>query len=349
MRQSRVVVKDQWASHPSTEERNIFIKTLNIESTDSISEKPWLLFDNPEILQKKLTEILFINVKYKGPVNTLDFTTFKEKYYNEFISRTFQKEYNGFYDNRKISMFNLKEIFVEDHPKFKSFNELFTSENCSLANDLEMLNSDIDLLNEISANLKIIKTFDYEGRKYISIEAPTLVKKLEDERASLKGRILEIDKEVFKFFKARTSDNRSSILESKYEKYFMVLSDLEKFFKNYNELNSNLGSIYHRQIPMVEARQIIDQVKIYEQIIINQLRGVLHESKEQRYLERDQFLKIDLYLSKDLKYINDGGFIDSELEFLNEVLGLFIRLMIEREFQTKKDLLHLQLDSISNN
>jgi Zn-dependent protease with chaperone function len=349
MKQSRVIIKDQWASHPSTEERNTFIKSLNIDPTETISDKPWSLFNNPEIIQSKLTEIIFSNVKYKEDVKPLDFSTFKEMYYTEFVNYTFQKEYKGFYDNRRINNLNLTELISEDHLKYKSFDELFSPKNYSLINDLEVLQSDIDLLKQIIANPKIIKTFDFDGKKYKSSDAPNLVEDLEKTMETLKEKILDLDKEIFKFFNSKTFNNKDINLVDAYNKYFVTQSNREKFLKNYNEFNSNLSSIYQREVPIVEARQIIDQVKIYEKIIVNQIRELLYESKEQKYLDEDEFKKIDWYISKDRKYLDDGGFNDTELEVLNEAMSLIFKLMAVREFQAKKNLLKLQLDILTIN
>jgi len=346
MKQSRVTIKDQWASHPSTEDRNAFIESLNIDPTETISDKPWSLFDNPEIIQRKLTEIIFFNIKYKEEVKPLDLKTFREMYHNEYISNTFQKEYKGFYDNRKINNIDLAEAIVDDHSKIKSLDVLLSSENCSLINDLEVLHSDIDLLNHIIANPKIIKTFDFDGKKFKSSDAPILLEDLEKTRKTLKEKISDLDREIFRFFYSKTLDNKEVNLADIYGKYFVVQSDLEKFIKNYNEFNSNISTIYQRNMPMAEARQLIDQVKIYEKIIINQITDVLHESKEQKYLDEDEFKKIEWYLSRNHKYLDDGGFINAELDILTEAMSLIIKLFAFREFQIKKKLLQTQLDTM---
>jgi Zn-dependent protease with chaperone function len=60
---NRVSIKDQWASHPSTDDRENHLNTLNLQ-TATIHDPAWLIFDNFEKLQKEMTAKIYEPVKF---------------------------------------------------------------------------------------------------------------------------------------------------------------------------------------------------------------------------------------------------------------------------------------------
>lgn len=343
---SRVVVKDQWASHPSTNERNDYIKSLGVEVTESLDVKPWVLFNEPETIQRKVTDLLFASVKYQQTPTILDLTTFKKKYFLEYHRNTFQKEYKGFYDGRRISELDLNNLINENHLKYRSFEEIYNNENCSLLDEKNVLESDISILKEIKSNPKDYKTFDFKGQKYTSNEAETLLSALETENSALNQKILEIDKEVFKFF---NSGSRNNEVFNHYKVYYDSVKLFVKTAEIYNELYSHLYKVYNSKVQLTEAYAIIDTIKKYEKQFKAIVNEVISEIKNELHLNEDQSKKLDWYLSMDRDYIDNQGYKEGELTVLNESLDIFINILAEREFKAKKELLQIQLDTITKN
>ena len=52
---TRVNFKDQWASHPSTQDRVNHLRALNIQATVA-EDTAWVLFNNRQELEKNLTD-----------------------------------------------------------------------------------------------------------------------------------------------------------------------------------------------------------------------------------------------------------------------------------------------------
>lgn len=342
IRQSRVVIKDQWASHPSTNERNLYIKSLGVNETESLELKPWVLFKEPEMIQKKVTELLFSGVKFKETPITLDLITFRNKYFSEYHRNTFQKEYKGFYDGRRISKLDLENLISENHSKYKSFEEIYTNENCYLLEEKNILESDIALLKEINSNRKVYKTFDFKGQKYTSLEVEILLNGLETENSEINKKILEIDKEVFKYFNSGSVNNE---VHNQYKVYYDSANLFEKSAEIYNELYSQLYKVYNSKVQLTEAYAIIDTVKKYEKQFKTIINEVINEIKSEQYLNEEQSKKLDWYMSLDREYVDNQGYKEGELTVLNDSLDIFINLMAEREFRAKKKLLQIQLDT----
>lgn len=56
---SKLNIKDQWASHPSIEERVIALEKLNIQPTENIDNSAILLFSDKDKIQEKLQKNIF--------------------------------------------------------------------------------------------------------------------------------------------------------------------------------------------------------------------------------------------------------------------------------------------------
>jgi Zn-dependent protease with chaperone function len=111
--QSRLVIKDQWASHPSTRDRIKHLAGLNIKS-ETINVPAWSIFNNAEGLQQQITNKIYAHVKYDKEPQIIDSTAFRSKYYDEVNKNTYNKAYCGFYDGREILEFDPQEVAKDD-------------------------------------------------------------------------------------------------------------------------------------------------------------------------------------------------------------------------------------------
>ncbi|MBY0424610.1 MAG: M48 family metalloprotease, partial [Cytophagales bacterium] len=106
---SHLVIKDQWASHPTTLERVNRLQALGIEK-EITSTNAWTLFEDKESTQLQMTKNVF--EIYKGQLGTknLPINDFIEEYEKENDKYKLQPQYNGFYDDRDISPFELEGV-----------------------------------------------------------------------------------------------------------------------------------------------------------------------------------------------------------------------------------------------
>lgn len=75
---SKLTIKNQWASHPSIEERIRALELTNIHKT-GVENPAILLFENEEKIQEEITEKLFSAVTYAENTTSLDFEKFKSE------------------------------------------------------------------------------------------------------------------------------------------------------------------------------------------------------------------------------------------------------------------------------
>jgi hypothetical protein len=98
-----------------------------------------------------------------------------------------------------------------------------------------------------------------------------------------------------------------------------------------------------------KARDVANTVKSIEKEIILQIRNVLNEARQKKYLSSKQLDTIDDYMSTNRAYFNGQSFNQSELNLFNEAMNLFLGLMFEREYRAKKEMLEKQMEVFDAN
>ncbi|MBL7746870.1 MAG: M48 family metalloprotease, partial [Chitinophagaceae bacterium] len=100
---SRINFKDQWASHPSTEDRITHLEELAIPA-EIMEESAWVLFTNKEQLQQQLTQKIYEAVQLPQDAGMVDETEFNNKLNQDATQFSFPEAYNGFYDSRQVTI-----------------------------------------------------------------------------------------------------------------------------------------------------------------------------------------------------------------------------------------------------
>lgn len=160
---SKLVIENQWASHPSDEDRIKKLRELNISK--NLENKPAKsIFRNFNETQEKLTKKLFSWVKYAKTPSTIAFSEFCTEYETTFSNNNFHKIFNSYYDNKNPDF----SIDVDDNPQIQNlkFEDLFSDQNVEYVYENIALDADIKTIESIANKEIDIKTFDYDGRKF---------------------------------------------------------------------------------------------------------------------------------------------------------------------------------------
>ena len=110
---SKLIVKDQWASHPSTEDRIVMLEKIGLSNTNLNNEPANLLFVNIEKTQIEITQNIFKEVVYSAECSILPFDIFESNFKEEFFNNSFSKVYNGYYDNKNPLFFDIPSIELD--------------------------------------------------------------------------------------------------------------------------------------------------------------------------------------------------------------------------------------------
>ncbi|MNK04788.1 heat shock protein HtpX [compost metagenome] len=198
---SKLVIKNQWASHPSTEDRIAAISNGNFPEGEESGEAASVLFADIEHLQFVVTTKLFSNVVYKGEVSADDYNNFEVDFKEEFERKGFPKLFNGYYDNYNPTKIDLEQSTVSETAI--TFEQLYANEKIDALYSSFSLEADINTLKQIQTEETGIKSFEYDGVKYQKYEISDLLPKLETELNDIKTSTSVNDVIIHEYFKKK--------------------------------------------------------------------------------------------------------------------------------------------------
>jgi len=341
---SKLVIKDQWASHPSTEDRIAMLEKTGLSSTNLNNEPANLLFSNIEKTQKEITQKIFKDVNYSEKCSTLSFETFQSNFKEDFLKNTFSKVYNGYYDNKNPLFFDIDKI--EQSTKNIELEDLFSESKIDDVYTAISLQSDIESIKQISNNIYDVNTFDYDGIKYSKKDCKDLITKLEKELELLNEEIKTTDIEIFKFFRSiEQKANLNPSLEQLYNHFFNYDKEFDAKYDVYIQLSNELQFVNYTT-PFEQIRANFIKVEALEERL---KKGIFEILESQDYLtEITKEIKenFELYLTKKWQYFGNEKYFDKNLEMLFSAMNNYAFLLSRGYFLTKQKLLKYQEELI---
>ncbi len=215
---TKLVIKDQWSSHPSTSERIEHLQRLQVPILSIETAAAETCLHNKEELQQLFTLQMFEQVNYSTTPQVQSKATFIEEYAQSYRQARYPKLYNGYY-NSKFTGFELsardKILQLETDPSL-----LFDSVVLDRIFTLDALENDIAWVKQLSTGETSIKTFDYDGQRYAIADSANLFADLEKDLENLNAEIALHDKKITDtFLKLAVRKGQESYLRSLYQNY----------------------------------------------------------------------------------------------------------------------------------
>jgi Zn-dependent protease with chaperone function len=338
---SKLNIKDQWASHPSLEERVTALEKLNIIKEYPNENSASSLFTNVLQVEEMITEKMFAKVQYQNAVSNFDEKLFQQEFLTSYSYIKFPKEYNGYYDYKNPSIIELN--IVQETDKSENIEELFSLEKVNWVYESIAFTNDINDLNQIINKNIVVKTFDYDGKKYNYNEAEFLINKLQEEKNIISNKIIENDKNIYHYFlnKAHLL-GKTSELNQKYSSFFKEDANYDDRISMYNKLDEassfisvstpfeeieiNLKNIAHQEIEFKKEIKKLLEYKILEKEITSEIKE-----------------SIDKYLNKDWIYFSNHEYDNEALKLFFDALNNFKYLNSQNYLLHKLDLLKFQI------
>jgi Zn-dependent protease with chaperone function len=244
---SRLIVKDLYATHPPTSER---IQNINrhLAEGEFSEASPWLLFENSEELQQKMTRH-FCNLNYPGKQLSPDHA----EQIDAEMQTTLEEErpddrYKGYYIGRHLEQFNVWEA-ADNIPENLSDNDVYSEEIRSLIDKFNSVRQDLAVLKEIKEGKTHISQFEFDGVKYKvkneNISGP--IKELSKEEVELKSWLTDQDRKSFQLHFRALKLNDPQLAEN----YKAIFSDYFTLLKFTAEVQSAALSLQKCHIKLV--------------------------------------------------------------------------------------------------
>jgi len=337
---SKLVIKDQWASHPSTEDRIERLEKSRFTSGQTVNEPANELFRNIEETQKELTNKIFKAVEYQGETSLLPFTEFQREYRKEYLNNTFSKVYNGYYDSKNPLPFEIKNTpQIEEEV---TFEELFSDQKVDLVYTAIALQNDIETLKKIADETIQINSFDYDGKKFERNECKELLSKIELELEQVNELIKQNDIRIFQFFRKLEQNQHNT---SKLENLYIGFSEFDKEFDAKYEIYASLSNelqFLNYTTPIDQIKANFKKVEPIEASLKEWIKEMMEDIKYQLILSKEIKDNFELYLSKEWEYIGFENFYEENLEILYTAMSNYEFLISKGYFLIKKRLLSYQ-------
>lgn len=335
---SKLVLKNQWASHPTTEERVERLEKLTRAEKKGHDTPAGNLFSDFGATQRVITDHVFAPLIYTTPAVAYPTEQFRESVTQDFQKNALPTIYNGYYDHK-----NPVAFATDDENTGQELNpdELFSRPHIDLIYQSIALQMDIGSLRQIAMGFYPIKTFDYDGQKYEVTQSNDLIGRLEKELEMVTGKEKEHDKRIYGFFlnceRAQNSDKLGA--------WYSRMSQLERVVAEDGAIAGQLAaSLQFTQVttPVETINENFFSLKPIEKDLKGRIRNTLASGKFESVLTPEMRESFEKYISQDLEYFGVQTYIDKNLEILYAAVNNYDLLLGEGLFRLKKEILTYQ-------
>ena len=312
---SKLVIKDQWASHPSTEDRIARLEQTQIIKEGGNTSSANTLFTDASKTQKKLTDHLFAAVKgkTKEDMTPVSLDLFKMEYKANRAKTSFGAVYNKYYEARNIPKFSLAEVDINN--PVPAVEALFSDTLVNLVHCEIALKNDLETLKMIANGTYAVKTFDYDGEKYKKSAAATLVKQLKEEVAQHTQALLENDKNVYAFFKNKEIKKGGQQLDDLYAKFFAYDEVFDGKYQLFADMHEKLQFI-NFTTPFEEIQANFRHLTSLERRLKSEITLILEDPMYASELTTPIKTNFDEYLSQEWQYFGKQTYFENNLNIL---------------------------------
>lgn len=345
---SRLIIKNQWASHPSTDDREAHLNSLGLH-TEPITMPAWVLFNNPESLQRTVTDKIYASATFKETPGQLDIHEFRQRYHAEARKYSLDQRYKNFFSNRNITYYDVDVLVNELQAAPSSLIDVINSDTVGLCQSIEGLTGDIQGLEAIMQGNIPVKSFEFDGTKYTNKDCETLVKGLKAELDEAEKSLKDTDKSAILYFLRLAKDGDClQRIKHAYKDMFSADQETDENIKNVLEIRQIVQPIFEGNVAFDVARSIAQRAVTAEAKVKETISQVLMNEGYTRFLNREELDKMKRYAASSHKYFVEPSFIEDEIILMSEALGLFQYMSSERNFAMKKELLDWQLTLMEN-
>ena len=336
---SKLVIKNQWASHPEIEERIAALEKIGIVKPNPNIEPASNIFTNALETEKKLTQKLFGRVSFPTENIKINFDNFTKEFEADYKRESFDEVFKGYYNQHSPTKFSIENTTTSTD----TFENLFNDEMATLPRELATAQQDVMILENIKIGYYDINTFDYEGIKYNKSDVNKAINKIENEIKKLQEKLTLHDQKIYNYFHTiATQKNKTLEFESATKKYL----DFDKKFDENFELNnkiSNALEFINKETPFEIIRDLFETFRPLESKLKEELKNLINASVYQNELNSELSKEIDEFSNKHLGYFVGKEYKNEQLQELFKMINTFQFLNQRIFFLHKKEWLDYKL------
>lgn len=314
----RVNYKDQWASHPTTEEREAHLEKLQVKAEED-KRSAWILFRDTENLQARFTENIYSEIPREEGARQLESDAFAQLYRTEREQFTLPEAYLGFYDGRHYSRFDIAPLIQSSVNAIPEAAAIFNASNGQIQKAINGIRTDLEILKAIHNGSIDTKTFDFEGVKYQKHESPEIQRRLMKEQENLEARQLELDQQALLFFYHKANDTQKIQLRNSYQQWMDERKRADKTLEGMNKMLEGLNPVFTGETISIEiVEPMIARLKNQDEPVFkSDLKYWLEQGVFQPVPELETI--VNKFLESNYYYFSENSFFENELNELDRL------------------------------
>lgn len=290
---SKLVIKDQWSSHPNLKDRIDRLEQTGYATTQNEDRLSVELFKDIRQLQQQLTWMIFARATYGGTVQTLSADAFIESYNQHMQEQSFPKVFNSYYDRKNPVPFDTNQSYTTTEQL--EWEHLFSNEKVDLVYTAIALQNDITTLIAIQQNQLAVKTFDYDGVKYNAADAVVILESLHTELTQTHTAISNNDLNIYHYFlQMETAQHRPARLSNMYQDFF----SMDTLFDEYAQFTDH-WQFLSVTTPFEQIHQNLTNNKPEEERFKQEMRWVLTDDDLEPEMTDAIRNSLDYYITND--------------------------------------------------
>lgn len=338
---SRLVIKDQWASHPGITERIENVRHYPGTISDVNNHPATSLFKQSLNTEIKLTDFLFDGIHYPDTVQYISLAEFSQEYESKYKETVLGDIFNSYYDNKNPGRVDLDLIPQPNEEVSLNASVLFSNEYTDLVYTIISMEGDKDQIKQISLPDSGIQSFDYNGIRYRRKDCDRLLTTIEEECRELKAELLLHDQEIHSYFYYK------SLKTGLNEEYLNSYKAFRQYDQEYEEKVKaaekayQLSSFVYVTTPYDAIQRNLVTLSYAEEEFKHQIRTLMDEEQYQLSFSGDARSLFRNYISKEWVYFEKDTYDTKALDLLFNCLDRYTVVLNKTFLRYKKSLLEV--------
>lgn len=336
-----VTIEDQWASHPSIEQRAEQALSKGVSAPQD-KRTAWELFSHKEQWQKSVSDQL---VSAQGEEQKrLTVEEFQAKLSDDKAKATFPAVYQGFFDRRDLPTFSTEPGLIRIAGE--TLESLFHSEVADIPLRKQIIDADLELLPLIMDGRAQTNFFDFRGHKYPKENANEVEQILKQELEEVQEQLNEIDRNMLAFISGKARENGTlDLLTALYDEHAAINQLAEDANKLVQRILNELNPIFAGEVASIDRLEnIFLTIAPLEQDLKLGIRKQLSSDDNQEFMKDWMVETFQNYIDKKQQYVLVGDFNQPDFVSLLQVIQLYQTIHDFSVIQHKRKTLTKQLE-----
>lgn len=339
---TRLKFDDNWATHPSNEDRIARVQGLGLPERPVDHTHAMTLLENRLAVEEKVTYQLYSNVAWTRMVTLHPPENFKADFVAQEDKEALPKQFKGYYDTIMLPEMPRKNLQEAGTALQTDEDALFSPDKVQLVYEKTGLEQDLETLNAIVSGDYEVKGFGYNGRHYGAAEAAALAETVRDELEKKKNEFDENNNRIYSHYLALAQQaGADGEYLDRYDTYAQYIKEYDQRFEELDTM-FKMCSFMSEVTPPETIEANLRRVYAHETSLKKTILELIEDKKNAPLLAPDDDAKLRTYALSEHVYFKGENYNKEAVDDLYQSLHLYNFVLNRLIFLHKKAFLDFQ-------